>query len=222
MTPPVNATAFSSTSVRPATTFGSHDLVGSHDLAHLSDGMLVERTKDRDPVAFRELLGRHQPTLLRLAQRLVRNDNDAQEILQEVFITTWQKLGGFQDRSQVGSWLYRVTVNASLMHLRTSRRRLSAAAFDSDEPSADASALSEGRPSRPDQQLESLEERQVLQDGIERLPPPLRSVLILRTVHGCSTRETGRMLGLTDVAVKTRLFRARRLLREHVKKYFIQ
>ncbi len=190
-------------------------------LAGLSDCTLVERTKDRDPLAFRELLGRHEPTLLRLAQRLVRNDNDAKEILQEVFITTWKKLGGFEDRAQIGSWLYRVTVNASLMHLRLRKRRISAVSFEGEEPRNDVWTAPDGSSKRPDQQLESQELREVLQDAIDRLPPILRSVLVMRDIQGCSTREAAQRLGLTDVAVKTRLFRARRALRENLKNYLI-
>jgi RNA polymerase sigma-70 factor (ECF subfamily) len=191
-------------------------------LAGLSDTTLVERTKERDPLAFRELLGRHEATLLRLAQRLVRNDNDAQEVLQEVFITTWKKLGGFEDRAQISSWLYRVTVNASLMHLRVRKRRLSAVSFEGEEPRSAVWATPEVTSKRPDQQLESQELRDVLQDAISRLPPILRSVLVVRDLQGCSTREAGQMLGLTEVAVKTRLFRARRALRENMKDYLIQ
>jgi RNA polymerase sigma-70 factor (ECF subfamily) len=190
-------------------------------LAALSDVMLVERTKERDPLAFRELLGRHEATLLRLAQRLVRNDNDAQEVLQEVFITTWKKLGGFEDRAQISSWLYRVTVNASLMHLRLRKRRISAVSMEGEEPRNDVWAPPAGPSLRPDQQLESQELRQVMQDAISRLPPVLRSVLVLRDIQGCSTREAGQILRLTDVAVKTRLFRARRALREILKHYMV-
>jgi RNA polymerase sigma-70 factor (ECF subfamily) len=190
-------------------------------LAGLSDVTLVERTKERDPLAFRELLGRHEATLLRLAQRLVRNDNDAREVLQEVFITTWKKLGGFEDRAQISSWLYRVTVNASLMHLRLRKRRISAVSLEGEEPRNDVWATPGVSSLRPDQQLESQELREVLQDAISRLPPVLRSVLVIRDIQGCSTREAGHRLGLTDVAVKTRLFRARRALRENLKHYMV-
>ncbi len=212
------ATATSST----PTCHLSNPISGSRShLAGLSDITLVERTKERDPLAFRELLGRHEATLLRLAQRLVRNDNDAQEVLQEVFITTWKKLGGFEDRAQISSWLYRVTVNASLMHLRLRKRRISSVSFEGEEPRSDVWTTSEGSSLRPDQQLETQELRDVLQDAVGRLPPILRSVLVIRDIQGCSTREAGQMLGLTDVAVKTRLFRARRALRENLKHYVL-
>jgi RNA polymerase sigma-70 factor (ECF subfamily) len=217
MAPFATATSFTPADHRSTQVTSSR----SH-LASLSDTTLVARTKERDPLAFRELLGRHEGTLLRLAQRLVRNDNDAQEVLQEVFITTWEKLGGFEDRAQIGSWLYRVTVNASLMHLRLRKRRISAVSFEGDEPRSDVCSTPVGPSKRPDQQLESQELRGVLQNAISRLPPLLRSVLVIRDIQGCSTREAGQMLGLTDVAVKTRLFRARRALRGNMKDYLIQ
>ncbi len=208
----------------PSTTASA---VREQDLKPLSDDALVSRTRAGDLGAFEELLGRHEENLLRLAFRFVRNEHDAQEVLQDVFVTTWRKLPGFQDRAQIGSWLYRVTVNASLMHLRVRKRRpecVDLAPIDrSSRQDLDREVdLDVGDRHRPDAQLESQELRRIIQGAIERLPPSLRSVFEVREVQGWSTRQTAKLLGLSEATVKTRLHRARRVLREKVEGYLLQ
>jgi RNA polymerase sigma-70 factor, ECF subfamily len=192
-----------------------------------SDDVLVSRTRAGDPGAFEELLGRHEENLLRLAFRFVRNEHDAQEVLQEVFVTTWRKLPGFQDRAQIGSWLYRVTVNASLMHLRVRKRRPECVDLVPIErsPKHDFErdfGLDIADRHRPDAQLESQELRRVIQNAIGQLPQSLRSVFEIRQIQGWSTRHTARSLSLSEATVKTRLHRARRMLRERVESYLLQ
>jgi RNA polymerase sigma-70 factor, ECF subfamily len=197
------------------------------DLKPLSDDALVSRTRAGDLGAFEELLGRHEENLLRLAFRFVRNEHDAQEVLQDVFVTTWRKLPGFQDRAQIGSWLYRVTVNASLMHLRVRKRRpecvdLAPVDRSSKQDFERDFDLDIGDRHRPDAQLESQELRRVIQGAIDRLPLSLRSVFEIREIQGWSTRQTAKLLGLSEATVKTRLHRARRMLREKVEGYLLQ
>src|SRR3954451_11366583 len=87
-----------------------------------SDEELVARARARDPAAFEELVARHEDRLYRAAVRLLRNDNDAREVLQEGLLSAWRRLDSFHGQSQFGSWLYRVVVNSALMLLRSRRR----------------------------------------------------------------------------------------------------
>jgi RNA polymerase sigma-70 factor (ECF subfamily) len=143
-----------------------------------------------------------------------------------VFVTTWRKLPGFEDRAQIGSWLYRVTVNASLMHLRGRSRRpqfmdfgLGASALDA----ADTQRVVErGARLRPDEQLEAHELRRVIQRAVDKLPATLRSVFQVREIQGWSTRQAARSLGITEAAVKARLHRARLALRDEIEGYLVQ
>jgi RNA polymerase sigma-70 factor, ECF subfamily len=194
-------------------------------LKALRDDALVSRTRSGDLDAFEELIGRHGEPLLRLALRFVRNPHDAQEVLQDVFVATWRKLPGFQDRAQIGSWLYRVTVNAALMHLRVRKRRPESVALWTASRSTrqDVGREVDLRCSdthRPDTQLESEELMLVIQRAVERLPPSLRSVFEIREAQGRSTRQTARLLGLSEATVKTRLHRARLVLRGQVESYW--
>ena len=146
-------------------------------------------------------------------------------MLQDVFLTTWQKLPGFQDRAQIGSWLYRVTVNASLMHLRVRRRRPECVDLASTAQPVKGDFecefdLDASERYSPDVLLESQELRRVIQSALDKLPLSLRCVLEIRELQGWSTRQAAKMLELSEATVKTRLYRARRMLRARVQSYF--
>ena len=190
-----------------------------------TDEDLVARAQKSDSNALKELLDRHGERLFRLAMRFVRDEADAREILQDVFVTAWRKLPGFEGRAQIGSWLYRVTANASLMFLRARSRR---SAFKlrlavADELAAEAADsnhdLGFSGPRRPDEHLDSWELQREIQNAVEKLPDLLRQVFLAREIDGHSTLQTARSLGVSEQAIKTRLHRARAVLRENIGGY---
>lgn len=199
--------------------------VSSAELASLPDEALVERARGKDVAAFEELLARYEEKLYRLAMRFVRNENDAKEILQDVFLSAWRNLAGFEGRAQVGSWLYRVTVNASLMFLRSRNRHPEIAVEDVD-PSVMSNVAEHAHHRggdwslQPDEKLQSEELKLHIQRSVDKLPDGLRTVFLVRDVEGLSTEETAELLGLSLPAVKTRLHRARLALRESIAAYF--
>lgn len=197
-------------------------------LADASDEVLVERARGKDEAAFEELVGRYEDKLYRLAMRFVRNETDAQEILQDAFLSAWRNLPAFEGRAQFGSWMYRVTVNAALMLLR-SRNRHPEVTVDDIEPTALNDAVAESGQTlrgsadwsqRADEQLQSLEMRRHIQASVDALPEGLRTVFLLRDVEELSTEDTAGLLGLSVPAVKTRLHRARLALRVAIGQYF--
>jgi RNA polymerase sigma-70 factor (ECF subfamily) len=196
--------------------------------ARPSDEDLVARARGKDEAAFEELVSRYEDKLYRLAMRFVRNEIDAQEILQEAFLSAWRHLPTFEGRAQFGSWMYRVTVNAALMLLR-SRTRHPEVAVDDVDPTALNQAVAESGQmarsttnwsQRPDEQLQSEELRKHIQSSVDALPEGLRTVFLLRDVEELSTEDTAELLGLSVPAVKTRLHRARLALREDIGRYF--
>jgi RNA polymerase sigma-70 factor, ECF subfamily len=196
--------------------------------ARLSDEILVDRARGKDEAAFEELVTRYEDKLYRLAMRFVRNETDAQEILQDAFLSAWRNLPTFEGRAQFGSWMYRVTVNAALMLLR-SRNRHPEVGVDEVEPTALNDAVAENGQmmrsnadwsQRPDDQLQSDELRKHIQISVDALPEGLRTVFLLRDVEELSTEDTAELLGLSVPAVKTRLHRARLALREAIGRYF--
>jgi RNA polymerase sigma-70 factor (ECF subfamily) len=210
------------------TNLSSHETVGAEALGErewLTDDDLVARAQKSDLLALKELLDRHEARLFRLAMRFVRDENDAREILQDVLVTTWRKLPGFEGRAQIGSWLYRVTANASLMFLRARSRRptftfsnilpeeLAAEAANSNHESAFSG------PPLPDEHLAFGELRRELQNAVEKLPDMLRQVFLAREIEGHSTSQAAQSLGVSEQVIKTRLHRARAVLRENIGDY---
>ncbi len=200
--------------------------------AELSDEALVARARQRDTAAFEELLGRHEDKVYRLVSRIMKNDADAQEVLQESFLSAWRNLDKFQGQSQFSSWLYRVAANAALMALRTRRRRPSIPIEELAAGTLDRAVLDGGTavgPSpgsrsdwskRPDDQFQSAELRSHIQTAVDALPETQRAVFLVRDVDGLSTEDTAALLGLSLPTVKTRLHRARIALREAIAGYF--
>jgi RNA polymerase sigma-70 factor (ECF subfamily) len=200
----------------------------SGDAGQLTDEVLVARARGKDEAAFEELVTRYEDKLYRLAMRFVRNETDAQEILQDAFLSAWRNLPTFEGRAQFGSWMYRVTVNAALMLLR-SRNRHPEVTVDDVEPTVLNNAVAESGQlmranadwaQRPDDQLQSDELRKHIQISVDALPDGLRTVFLLRDVEELSTEDTAELLGLSVPAVKTRLHRARLALREAIGRYF--
>jgi RNA polymerase sigma-70 factor (ECF subfamily) len=193
-----------------------------------ADEVLVERARHKDVTAFETLVSRYEDKLYRLAMRFVRNETDAQEILQEAFLSAWKNLPKFEGRAQFGSWMYRVTVNAALMLLR-SRNRHPEIGVDELEPTALSEAVGQASQAtgaqsdwsqRPDNQFQSEELKKHIQQAVDTLPAGLRTVFLLRDVDELSTEDTAEVLGLSVPAVKTRLHRARLSLREAIGRYF--
>ncbi len=164
---------------------------------------------------------RHSGAIYNLALRMMGNPQEAEEVMQEAFISAFRALPRFEGRSQLGTWLYRIAYNAALMRLR--RRR--APTFSLDEPwETDDGELVPRQfvdwTAVPDSMLLNKELRGVLETALAALSPSLRSVFVLRDIEGLSTAETAEALELTETNVKVRLHRARLALREKLSAYF--
>jgi RNA polymerase sigma-70 factor (ECF subfamily) len=191
------------------------------------EAQLVSRLRAGDARAFEELLRDVGPRLYAVAKRFLANDDDAREAMQDAMLSAFRNMGTFDERSRLSTWLHRIVVNASLMKLRTKRRKpslslegLGAASsgdglsFAASVPSTAAAARTgrEERGTTPT--LEETELRELLRAQMEKLPDEFRTVLLLRDVEELDTLQTARVLGLSESAVKTRLHRARLALRE--------
>jgi len=191
------------------------------------DWALVERARARDGVAFEELIARHEDKLSRLTTRFFSTDMDRQEVLQSALLSAWRNLPTFEGRSWFGSWIFRVTTNAALMHLRGQRRRPEISVDDVDPLTRNGAGDSLhpmlggcfGSSQRPDERMQSQELRHRLQLAVDALPERLRTVFCLRHVDGLSTEDTAKALGLSTVAVRARLHRARATLRHTMSDY---
>jgi RNA polymerase sigma-70 factor, ECF subfamily len=183
--------------------------------------------KLRDPgegrAEFAKVVETYSGVIYRLALKMLENQQDAEDVLQETFIKAFRGLGSFDGRSSLSTWLYRIATNETLMVLR--RRKNLPVSVSIDEPLDENEEIPEPRQIAdwcclPEDELMSNETRLQLEKAIESLPANLRIVFVLRDLEGLSTLETAEVLNLSETAVKTRLSRARFYLREQLSDYF--
>ena len=181
---------------------------------------LVERLQAGDATALEGLMERYSSRLYRLAFGITRNARDAEEVLQDVFLTVFRKIGSFEQRAKLGTWLYRVATNTAL----NKRRGLAATVevalddllptyLDDGHRAGDRSFLLTDWSETPEEELAG-EGRAALDRALAMLPDGYRAVLVLRDVDGLSTEEAADALGESVSSVKSRLHRGRMALRE--------
>jgi RNA polymerase sigma-70 factor (ECF subfamily) len=187
----------------------------SHDLD------LVHAAKNGDVSAFEQLVGRYDRKLLRIAQHVTHNREDAQDAVQEAFLKAFQHLAQFREDSQFSTWLIRITVNQSLMKLRKQRSVREVSLDEDFQTDGDILPIevADWAPN-PEERYRTSELRDILAKMLEDLQPILRTVFVLRDIEGLSIVETAEVLDLTHTAVKARLWRARLQLRERLNNYF--
>lgn len=181
----------------------------------------LEALRNGDRAAFAQLVDAYSNKIYRLALKMLNDSQDAEDVLQETFMKALRAISTFEGRSSLSTWLYRIAVNEALMLLR--KRRPDIVSVEDER----ADAEGESEPVEvvdwcclPEQELESAETRRFLDLAIQRLSPALRAVFVLRDIEGLSVRETSESLGISEVAVKTRLLRARLRMREELSVYF--
>lgn len=186
-----------------------------------SDLELISDFRAGDVSGFEELLNRYSPKVYSLALRLTKDSEDAEEVLQDVFVTVHRKIAGFEGKSSFSSWLYRVTVNASLMKLRK-RRQESSTVHMEDVLHQVNECLSINLSDFPDAEQAAFRTQllEVLDQAVRKLPDDYRAVFVLRDIDELSSRETGRILNLTIPAVKSRLHRSRLILRKRLQQFY--
>jgi RNA polymerase sigma-70 factor (ECF subfamily) len=185
------------------------------------ESALVSQAKAGDQNAFAELVNRYERKIYRLAKNITRNDEDAEDVLQDAFLKAYTHLDNFKGDSKFYTWIVRIAVNEALMRLR---KRKTDRTVPLDEPVE----LGEETVQReiavwednPEQNYSQEEWRRILDEAVESLKPDFRTVFVLRDIEELSTEETAETLGISVPAVKSRLLRARLALRERLTRQF--
>jgi len=184
--------------------------------AGLSDTELVARILAGQCELFEIVMRRHNQQLYRAARAIVRNEAEVEDVLQQAYLNAFAHLEQFEARSQLSTWLTRIVINEACARRRRSQR-IPASISEAHRvaPSSTLDDMASGLPS-PEHQAYAGELQRVLEEAVDALPEPYRVVFMLRDVEGMSTSETGTVLELGAEAVKTRLHRARAMLRRVV------
>lgn len=192
------------------------------ELHECSDEALVELARTGSENAIRILIKRNNRRLFRVARAVVRDDGEAEDIVQESYVRAFTRLESFRGLSSFSTWLTRIALNEALGRMR--RRRPAAALAELDTVAADP----DGRrvvmfptsltPPGAEAELGRKQVREMLELAVDELPDPFRIVFVLREIEELSTEETARQLSLKPETVKTRLHRARRLIRATLEK----
>jgi RNA polymerase sigma-70 factor, ECF subfamily len=196
------------------------DATRSVDLAALGDAELAQLACQRHGGAFRTIMQRHNRRLYRVARSVMRNDSEAEDVVQEAYVRAFSNLATFRGESSLATWLSRIALNEALGRLRGRR------------PSADLTEIESRQPTQsqiipfpnssqqldPERTMAQREIQLIVERAIDELPEAFRTVLVARVIEEMSIEETADLLGIRPETVKTRLHRARGLLKEALEK----
>lgn len=189
------------------------------------DDRIIEGLKSGEEWAVEAMIDRFNVRVYNLAMSILRNESDAEEIVQDVFMTVYNKIDSFKGDSAFYSWIYRICVNACLMKLR-SRKRMESVPIDDFMPvftgTGEHISMVNDWSREVEKKVLNRELGEVLRTFISELSEKYRVVLVLSDVEGLSNEETANILGLTIPAVKSRLHRARLFLRERLESYVME
>ena len=191
-------------------------MVQQSDPINLSgEADLVRRAIAKDEAAIRTIIAGHNRRLFRVARGIVRDDGEAEDILQDAYVSAFTSLATFRGDSTLATWLTRIVVNAALQRLRRhAERPVDAAADVYDRPGNVIAFPFTSPPLDPERTVAQKQIAKLLEQAIDSLPDDFRTVLVARVLEDLSIEETAGLLGIRPETVKTRLFRARRLLKE--------
>ena len=185
----------------------------------IGDTELVRRALARDEAAVRAILQANNRRLFRIARGILRNDSEAEDVVQEAYVRALTHLDGFRGDSSLSTWLSRIVMNEAMGRLRGQRPSLGWSSLPEHGREAEiiqfpaASASSD-----PEKSMAQREIQEVVEHAIDELPEPFRLVFITRVIEEMNVEETAELLDLKPETVKTRLHRARAMLRENVEK----
>jgi RNA polymerase sigma-70 factor (ECF subfamily) len=191
--------------------------VAEQGLEGLDDMILVERARNRDGAAVRLIMQRHNRRLYRVARSVLDDEAEAEDVVQETYTRAFTHLDGFRGKAQLSTWLTRIALNEALGRLRQRRVTVGLGDIDAINDQGEARVIflpSARQDSDPEAAAARTEVRRLLERAVDDLPETFRMVFVLRDIEEMSTEETASQLGLRPETVKTRLHRARRLLRQ--------
>jgi RNA polymerase sigma-70 factor, ECF subfamily len=186
-----------------------------------SDGELLELARQGHPDAFGTLVRRHDRYLYRVARSVLRQDDEAEDVVQQTYLQAYINLANFRGEANLRTWLTRIALNDALLRQRRQRSTVELSQLDTvRERIRSDILLSPLTTSTPEHAAAHRQIREILEHAIDDLPPAFRTVLIMRDVEEATVDETAGVLGIKPETVRTRLHRARRMLRDRLGEQF--
>ena len=186
----------------------------------INDSEMVKGLRAGDNAAFAELLNRYTQKVHNLAIRITRNAEDAEEVLQDVFVTVFRKIDKFEGKSAFSSWLYRITANTAFMKLRKRKQQPASSIEEIQLKLRESWTCERSDTSDVNFICSKHELREELEKAIGKLSDEYRVIFILRDIDGLSNEEVSEILDLSVPAVKSRLHRSRLMLRKRLQKFY--
>ena len=190
------------------------------NMRHNADADLAVRIAHKDEAAFEafeSLMRKHNGRLFRIARAILKDDAEAEDALQDAYLDAYRKIEGFRGGSQLATWLTRIVINQALGRLRRQKRERVVVPFGRrrhERPNDQSVELRDDKSESPTNAALRAEVRRILERRIDELPVAFRAVFVMREVEDMTVQETAECLSIPEATVRTRLFRARALLRE--------
>lgn len=173
-----------------------------------------------DVVSFEGLMRRYNPRLFRVARSILKDEAEAEDALQEAYVQAYRNMAGFRGEAEMGTWLTRIVINQALMQLRKRKRERIVVPFGNQDPEQNVQEVevADPRAESPSESTLRAEVRKIIERRIDELPVAFRTVFVMREVEEMTVHETAKCLGIPEATVRTRLFRARALLRDSLER----
>lgn len=183
-----------------------------------SDAELVRRALGREEAAVRAIMQANNRRLYRLARGILRNDAEAEDVVQETYVRAFTHLEHFRGDSSLSTWLSRIAINEAMGRVRRQRPGVEWTSLPSGTLEAQIIQFPLSSAADPEKTMAQREIQRVVEQAVDELPEPFRLVFISRVIEGLNVEETSEILALKPETVKTRLHRARTMLRDNVEK----
>jgi len=184
-----------------------------------NEAELIKALRAGEAAAYEQLIEQYAEVVYRTAYRLLQNPHDAEDAMQETFLTVYLRINEFEGKARLSSWLYRIVTNKALDILRKRSRKTDAATDSIDDLSEDAAELLADQAAvLPEDWAERRETAALIREGLESLSPSLRAAFVLFEMEGLSMDEVASALNISTSAAKVRVHRARRALRDYLRK----
>ena len=192
----------------------SQTIAATTPATDLADEAIVERVRSGDIALYEILVRRHNQRLYRTIRAILRDDRDVEDVMQQAYVDAYTHLDQFRGAARFATWLTRIAVNRAIRNGQGERRQLAVVSRDADATLAIEHTAAPGLD--PEHAMYGHELKAVLESLVDDLPDPFRVVFVMREVEGLTTAETAASLSINEDTVKTRLHRAKRLLRDQL------